>query len=60
MDQYHQLLEQIKPYENAQIEERDEESDNEGESDKKGEKEEGGEKGGQNYQTKMLGYLDHF
>ena len=44
MDQYHQLLEQIKPYENAQIEERAEESDNEEEPDKKGEKE-GGEEG---------------
>ena len=43
MEQYHQLLEQIKPYENAQIEERQDESYGEEESEKKTEKEEGGE-----------------
>ena len=43
MDQYHQLLEQINPYENAQIEERGDESYDEEESIKKAEKEEGEE-----------------
>ena len=43
MDQYHQLLEQINPYENAQIEERGDESYDAEESIKKGEKEEGEE-----------------
>ena len=42
MDQYHQLLEQIKPYENAQIDEREDESiGGEEETEKKSQKEEG-------------------
>ena len=45
MDQYHQLLEQINPYENAQIEERGDESYDAEESIKRGEKEEGEEEG---------------
>ena len=45
MDQYHQLLDQLKPYQNAQIEERREESIDETENEKQEEKtEEGGEK----------------
>ena len=47
MDQYHQLLDQIKPYENAQIEERADESYEGEEQEKKERKEEGGEQEGE-------------
>jgi len=51
MEQYHQLLEQIKPYENAQIEERaDESSDKEGNDNK--EKEEENEEDGDKKEKK--------
>lgn len=42
MEQYHQLLDQINPYENAQIEEKAEESSEKEESDKKEKVEENG------------------
>ena len=52
MDQYHQLLEQIKPYDNAQIEERADESYDGEEKEKKEKEEEGGDEDGEKKEKK--------